>query len=511
MLLGGLGTLWMGQDASWDLKNYHWYNAYAFLNSRMQWDVAPAQLQTYLNPLLDVFYYVLFSLCQAPALGGFLLGSLHGVSFYFLLKIALEVLHMASVPLRVFAVASAMAIGITGSAVMTQLGLSSHECILAALVLAALLAALRSLKAKHPSRKTALIGLAGLLSGIAAGLKVTSAVYAIALLPALVVASGVNRRALMDALVLSCGIGTGFILTNGFWMWQLYVQFQNPFFPLFNALFRSPYWEPIPMTDYRHFPRDWLQWVFYPFYWTQRNRLVWEALFRDARLAAVMSLGILLCVRNVVGVIVRERSRGLLRMNAQIAFVFVFFCASYAIWLYMISYYRYAVPLEMLSGVLDVCLCMMILCSIPNAAALVIAIGALVLASTQYPYWERIRFKPAYLEVTGPDLPAGSLFILVGTDPVSYVIPFLRPDGRFVSVANNFMDASQNNLLLRRVQELTARHNGPIFMLSRLTGLGRKKEILRFLDLDVVENKCAKLGINIGDEIYICPLARLSR
>ena len=39
--LFGLLALLMGQDADWDFRNYHWYNAYAFLNGRFTIDFLP--------------------------------------------------------------------------------------------------------------------------------------------------------------------------------------------------------------------------------------------------------------------------------------------------------------------------------------------------------------------------------------------------------------------------------------------------------------------------------------
>src|SRR4051812_35601818 len=58
-LLFGFLSLALGQDDNWDLRNYHWYNPYALLNGRLQIDMAPAQWQSYFNPLIDVPYYLL--------------------------------------------------------------------------------------------------------------------------------------------------------------------------------------------------------------------------------------------------------------------------------------------------------------------------------------------------------------------------------------------------------------------------------------------------------------------
>ena len=58
--LAGLLGVVLGQDVNWDLRNYHWYNAYAFLNGRYDGgDFMPSQTQFFFNPLLDVPFYLL--------------------------------------------------------------------------------------------------------------------------------------------------------------------------------------------------------------------------------------------------------------------------------------------------------------------------------------------------------------------------------------------------------------------------------------------------------------------
>ena len=56
---GAIVSVLLGQDANWDLRNYHLYNPFALLNSRTGIDLMPAGLQSTFNPLLDVPYYVL--------------------------------------------------------------------------------------------------------------------------------------------------------------------------------------------------------------------------------------------------------------------------------------------------------------------------------------------------------------------------------------------------------------------------------------------------------------------
>ena len=59
LCIGALLSIKLGQDAFWDTKNYHLYNAWAFLNHRYARDIAPASMQSYFNPLLDVAYFLL--------------------------------------------------------------------------------------------------------------------------------------------------------------------------------------------------------------------------------------------------------------------------------------------------------------------------------------------------------------------------------------------------------------------------------------------------------------------
>lgn len=83
MVLFGFVSLREGLDVNWDLKNYHLYNAYAFMNDRLGHDIAPAQMQTYFNPILDLPFYYLVTLIDSPRLIAFLMGSLHGIVAFF--------------------------------------------------------------------------------------------------------------------------------------------------------------------------------------------------------------------------------------------------------------------------------------------------------------------------------------------------------------------------------------------------------------------------------------------
>ena len=69
----GLLALALGQDANWDLRNYHFYNAYAFLNDRYAMDLLPSQTPYFYNPMLDVPFFLLATHASAK-FAGFVLG-----------------------------------------------------------------------------------------------------------------------------------------------------------------------------------------------------------------------------------------------------------------------------------------------------------------------------------------------------------------------------------------------------------------------------------------------------
>ena len=80
-------SLARGQAPDWDFRNYHWYNAYAWLNGRRGFDVAVAHHATYYNPLADVPVYVAAQILPAWCVV-FLVGCIHGLTLLLVYRIA---------------------------------------------------------------------------------------------------------------------------------------------------------------------------------------------------------------------------------------------------------------------------------------------------------------------------------------------------------------------------------------------------------------------------------------
>ncbi len=94
-LAAGLYVIGIGQDTNWDLRNYHFYNPFAYLTGRMGYDVAVSHVATYYNPLLYIpFYYAVTGL--PPKVVGFILGFIPGFNILLLYAIARRVIFSSS-------------------------------------------------------------------------------------------------------------------------------------------------------------------------------------------------------------------------------------------------------------------------------------------------------------------------------------------------------------------------------------------------------------------------------
>ena len=87
LLFGGSASLARGTDATWDLRNYHFYNPWALLHGRLYLDYAPAQIQTYLNPLPDLPFYALVRAEMPAPFIAFFTGLPFGLAVYFFCRI----------------------------------------------------------------------------------------------------------------------------------------------------------------------------------------------------------------------------------------------------------------------------------------------------------------------------------------------------------------------------------------------------------------------------------------
>jgi hypothetical protein len=504
VLIAGARSIAIGKDANWDLKNYHWYNAWALLNGRLGWDLAPAQIQTYYNPVGDLPFYFLVHALPWPRHVAFWMALPAAVAAFFLARIVVRLFPPGEG--RAVRIAAAIAIGVTGASGQATLGSTMNEWLCAAFLMAALGLAVRALADGEQGVRAFAAG--AFLAGCAVGLKLTYGVFGAAFLAALLSFGPWRERARRVAIAAALMLA-GCLVFGGYWAWAMWREFGNPTFPYFNHVFHSPWWEPEAFFDRNFGPRSALQWLFFPLYFSRHSLLVSEVAFRDYRLAALLLVALLAAARRLV----RGRGAGS-PLDPAWRFLAVFTLVAYVAWLKLFGIYRYLVPLELLSGPLVVGGIAYLLRGVRLRYAALGAAAALALAlvaTTRPGDWGRIAFGHGYFDEGVPRLPPRSLVILGYVHPYAYEIPFFRRDARFVSPANNFLMPGQGNLLARRIQQAIDGHDGPIFLMEMRARHAQDAATLAHFALAYAEAPCRPIRSPMSDSFaQLCPLERLA-
>ncbi|WP_158882083.1 hypothetical protein [Rhodanobacter sp. L36] len=470
LLIGALYSLYKGQDADWDLKNYHLYNCWALLHDRLNIDLGAAGIQAYFNPLLDLPYYLLGTgvLKHLPRVLAALQGLWYGGLIFFLLQIAVR---LSGLHGRSFGVIDLLAvlIGATGTMAMSQAGLSSNEMPLALLMLAGIHQLLPLCAAELPSRAWRHAVIAGCLCGMAVGLKPTAMIYPPALGLALLFALGARATAWRLSALFALGTCAGFLLTYGWWGWTLFELTGNPTFPMFNQWFHSPLMPANSGTDVRFLPRSTAQWLFYPFYWIRPSSgLVTESPVADARIALT-----LLAIVGLAAMAWLRRARPSTERRA-VRLLTIFVTAGYVLWLGMFSILRYTVSIEVLSGLIM----LLAVQELPGSqradgsarrwpAWTMLCLFLLLAGSSTHPDWGHAPYADVAFDVHAPAVEPGSMVVLVGA-PQAYVIPFIdRAQASQYLGLTNLTKRSQNHGITQATRERLLAYRGPTYALLR--------------------------------------------
>jgi len=504
---GAVSVFSLGQDVNWDLRNYHFYNAWAFVHGRLGWDLAPAQLQTFHNPLLDLPFYKMVVMDWPPRLISFVMAIPAGVGAFFLGKIVFLLFRDLPDRQRWGYSLLALAVGLTAASPVSLLGSTMNDWPGTTLIVIALWLVLRT---EEGDLRWPAIAAAGALVGIASGLKLTNATYAVGLDLALLAQRPMLARGFRDALAFGVAVIAGLLLSSGAWMWTLYSHFDSPLFPYFNDIIRSPWWDAKRIFDRRFGPHTMLGWLTFPLpMFGFSADYVSEARFRDWR----MPLIYLASIAGIAAFILRRvRPSAIERVpdadgrEARWRMVLVFWAASLVVWANMYSVYRYAMPMELLSGAM---LIRALRWSVPRrwlATAAVVA-GALAILTVRYPEWGRIDYGERYIRLSLPPVAPKALVLLLADEPLAFVLPFFPSDGRFVGANNNMTDPWRTNRFADAVRRVVREHSGPLYSLT--TPAGSAGLALAAYHLRRVPGGCASIESNMSfGPFELCRLER---
>jgi Glycosyltransferase family 87 len=514
MIVCGAGFLSvaLGPDNNWDLRYYHLYAPWAYLHDRYLYDVGPAQEQGFLNPMADFLFYALTSsrLNETPRIVAFIMGVVHGINAVLVLAIASHVLRPSGLRERATLRAVAFLIGISGAGFVSLLGTTTNDLVNSIFVLASLLGILKV--AEPAVERAAWRGFArsGFAAGIAVGLKNTAAVFMPGLgLIALIAAA--RRRAAGAPIAFGVAAVLGFLAVAGHHLLTLWRDFGNPVFPFLNQIFQSPYYEPEPLRDARFLPRDFWQLIAYPFYWAKTNSyLVSEPPFRDWRGAiAYVAIAAGLLRFAASHVFMRLRRDGVFAQTRGLGLVCIFVVVSYFSWELGFGIYRYALPLEMLTGVVTMGALIWLLEAGRTRIIAATVLLTVVAATTVYLDWGRGRYGDRYVDVRVPPLPTNSVVLIATWDPVAYFIPFAEPSVQFLGINNNYLELSQNNKLATEVKRVMRAPGRPKFVLSvGEFNSDALNSLLEQFGLRLSASPCQAIRSNLEEQaLSLCPIA----
>src|SRR5262245_16289262 len=200
-----------GHDLNSDGRNYHYYNAFAFVHGSSFENVVPARVQTYLNPLPLLPFFFATTLLP-PRLASLAMVAMEALSSIFVFLLCRQVLaRHVWWPLAL----GATFLGMTSAVVLSEAGTSLADLGVALPLVAAVFFATRAVGDDARNYDE---GLAGLLAGAAVGLKWSEAPFALALGLALAIV----RIAPARLVRFAAGGVLGYLVAGGWWDWLAY-------------------------------------------------------------------------------------------------------------------------------------------------------------------------------------------------------------------------------------------------------------------------------------------------
>ena len=456
-MLGAGFAYRLGQDINFDQLNYHAYVADAFWTNRAGRDVAPGQiLHSFFSPVIYLPFYFMVRYFP-PGLVGAILGAIHGLNLWLVAVIAWIVTPTLGLKERLPTVLAAVVISAASPMAVSEVGTTFSDLLTSILVLGGLALLMRAEFQPGRAVSTSMwIVLAGALVGAAVSLKLTNAAFAIGLFAAAMVGwRSWSER--LTAIAATCAGGClGFALCGGFWYLRMWRTFGNPFFPYYNAIFRSPdYPSTASVFDGRYLPHSLLEALSYPFRWAIGGQATAELSSRDIRFAVLIVAGLVAFSARLA-----RGPDASVRWTPAGRRLVIFFLVAFCVWMYEWSIQRYIVMLELLLGPVLVLVLQEFRSGrfgrefLPLCVAAILAVACV--ATIKSPDWGHIPWGKTWYSVNVPPTAGDHPIVFLDGEPLSYLVLKLPQGSTAVEVIAWEDLSAGDNEFLRRIRRLLA-------------------------------------------------------
>jgi len=497
----------LGKDYSWDFRNYHWYIPYAFLNGRMDANIAVAHQATYYNPFLDIPFYILATHLHAwMALG--ILGLLQGANIVPLYAIARSILRVENG--RVVAAALSL-LCMTGSLTIHLAGTTYYDNVMSVLILSGLAVIIvyrRQLQSGTLLEGAAIAGFSGLLVGSAVGLKLPEAPFALGFAVSLLIIPGDWPHRTTRFLAGAAGGAGGLAVFAGIWMIKMAHLTGNPLFPYFNEYFRSPLALHASYRDLRFIPRHLDVQLLFPLLFSIDWRVADDLPFQDIRVGVAY---ILIVVTPLLRITAPKRACPIIDPPAAWALI-GFSAIAYLAWLKVFAIYRYILLLEILAPIL-------IAAAISqwpfSRRVQLVLTGSLLLvcvATMKTSVSGRMPVTDPYVQVAVPPIahPDHTMILMTGIEPMGYLAPSLPPQIPIIRIDGWMIQPGDGSELTREARKRVVAFHGDLFALFKGAEIVRSRDSLRAYGLAMEPSACRNIVSNLGGPYEFCPVIRIS-
>lgn len=327
-------------DSSFDVLNYHLYVQENFFNNSVSYNFFPARwINTFSFPLSDRMHYF-FRL---------LLGYRFGMILNFLILIIIYFqIKKIFIKLKLFKNEYIICF-LSFLLLLTEQILSNSSTYYVDIISIPLfLEIIIYLIFKNYERPSHYFTL--LMAGILVAMKVSNLILIIPLAILYIIR---YRKSISLKTVLIGGVIL--ILPSFIYMLNNYIQVGNPVFPFYNAIFKSSYLDFTNWKEEFYGPKTVIETLFWPIYVYFVPRRANDVEIYSGRISIGYVCGILVMICFVLYKLLRKQNNEFLNKTFIFSCIYIILCLTWS--KFLMGYIRYALILEILSGIVIVAFC----------------------------------------------------------------------------------------------------------------------------------------------------------